>query len=121
MERSARLSTTRRLARRRLRYAVCVEDDYTRLRRLRLETELSELRLDLERVVEERLRLVRKNEALTAVLGKLLADPRLDEATSLAIEDAMAFDGRETATVPDHLFHFDLSTSDPDGDPDATS
>ena len=69
--------------------------DNDRLRWVRAEAELHELRFELERLSEERLRLGRKNERLAAVLC-ILREREHDETVAGLIEDALGFDGRES-------------------------
>lgn len=69
--------------------------DNDRLRWVRAEAELEQLRHELERLSAERLRLGRKNERLSAVLC-ILRERERDETVASLIEDALGFDGRES-------------------------
>lgn len=82
--------------------------DSDRLRRAEAEAEAAQLRIELERLEDERSRLTRKLERLTDVLYAL-REAGLDEAKQLLIEDALGFDGREPA-LPEgfELSGFDL-------------
>jgi hypothetical protein len=67
-----------------------------RLRLARALSETAELREELVRLSEERLRLARRNERLTGLLHELRADPSSSEQVQVRIDDALDYDGRET-------------------------
>jgi hypothetical protein len=99
-----------------------VADESERALRRLAEAEALNLQGEVDRLLEERTRLARKLEHLSALLYDLRMLPQLDELTQLRIEDALAFDGRafdrgdETSAL-DGWPDFDLV---PDDAPDPT-
>lgn len=66
-----------------------------RLLRARAEAEAEELRLELEPLREERLRLARRNERLVTVLLELRSELASSEEVTARIDEALDYDGRE--------------------------
>lgn len=69
--------------------------DDQRVLRARAEAEAEELRDELARMAEERLRIARRNERLTGVLLELRAAPEASEGMQQQIDDALDYDGRD--------------------------
>jgi hypothetical protein len=88
------------------------EENERGLRR-RAEAEALRLQGEVDRLAEERTRLARKLEHLSALLYDLRTLPQLDELTQLRIEDALAFDGRAEPAGMDGWPDFDLAPDEP--------
>jgi hypothetical protein len=92
-----------------------------RLRRAEAEAEALQLREDVERLEEERLRLTRRNERLISALYTI-RDNGLDEALQYVVEDALGFDGREPDLHEDlELSGFNLLPNEPVDGEDGSS
>lgn len=74
-----------------------------RLLRARAEAEADELRVELERLREERLRLARRNERLVTVLLELRSELASSDEASARIDDALDYDGREQPLLAEEL------------------
>ena len=95
-----------------------VTDQSERALRRIAEAEVENLQGEVDRLADERLRLARKLEHLSALLYDLRMLPEVDELTLRRIEDALAFDGRlqEHGSEPvgmDGWTDFDLVPNEP--------